>query len=321
MTYEPRFPPVSPAGDPPGYDGHTNPLSGLRVENPGLVQRRPLLVRYGNDRAARPHAGISQAEVVMEEVMDAWWITRLTAVFLQEEPAKAGPLRSARPVNVEVLPAFDGVLVFSGASIGVNQLLGQQAFDLIHEDLDGDLLYRSSDRLAPHNLYTSIPDIRARLRAQGREHAVDLRGFAFSGDAPPGPAAARVDIPYPSSSTVAWTYDGGAGVYRRWVQGQPYTDQSTGQQVGCENVIVLYARHWATDIVEDSYGSTSIGIALKGGERVQILRDGRVLEGFWWRREAHRLWQFIDANGQHIPLKPGHTWIQFVPTTYAVRLS
>jgi hypothetical protein len=91
--------------------------------------------------------------------------------------------------------------------------------------------------------------------------------------------------------------------------------------VGCENVIVLYARHWATDIVEDSYGSTSIGIALKGGERVQILRDGRVLEGFWWRREAHRLWQFIDANGQHIPLKPGHTWIQFVPTSYGARLS
>jgi hypothetical protein len=103
LAYELQFPSVSPVGDPPGYDGHTNPLSGVRVENPGLIQRRPLLVRYGNDRAARPHAGISQAELVMEDVMDAWWITRLTAVFLQGEPTKVGPLRSARPVNVEVL--------------------------------------------------------------------------------------------------------------------------------------------------------------------------------------------------------------------------
>ena len=116
--------------------------------------------------------------------MDAWWITRLTGVFLQEEPGQAGPLRSARPFNVEVLPAYDGVLVFSGASIGVNQLLAQQPFDLIHEEMEGDLLYRSAERQAPHNLYTSIAGVRGRLAERGKERPVDLRAWIFSPDPP-----------------------------------------------------------------------------------------------------------------------------------------
>jgi len=312
---------VSPASEAPAFDQHTNPLSGQHVDDPGKLSRRPILVRYGNDRAARPHSGVSQAEIVMEDLMDAWWITRLTAVYLENEPEQVGPIRSARPVNIEMVPAFDGVFVFSGASIGVNQLLAQHSFDLIHEGSEGDLFYRGAERPSPHNLYASIPAIRERLRVRGLEHPASLRGFSFSTEAPSGQSATRVDIPLPKTSTVAWTWDSAAGVYRRWVQGVPYTDLNTGEQVGCENVIILYAKHWESDIVEDSRGATSIGIAVRGGERVQIFRDGRVIEGTWWRQDPNMLFQFIDGSGNHIPLKPGHSWIQFVPTTYKLGIS
>lgn len=316
LTYALEFPPVGPASAPPSVNGGTNPLTGQPVADPGLVQRRALLVRYGNDRAARPHAGISQADVVFEELMDAWWITRLTAVFLQNEPDKVGPIRSARPVLLEVLPATDGALVYSGASIGVTQLLADGGYNLIDETRDGDIFFRGTDRKSPHNLYTSIPAARQRLRERGWERASALRGWTFAADAPAGASAASVDIPYPPTSVVRWTYDAAAGVYRRWVQGAAYVDQLSGVQVGSENVVVLYAKHWETDIVEDSRGATAIGIALKGGGRVQVIRDGRVIEGYWWRAEPDMLFQFIDSNGNHIPLKPGHTWVQLVPTSY-----
>ena len=253
--------------------------------------------------------------------MDAWWITRITAVYLAEEPEQVGPLRSARPVNIEMLPAFDGVFVFSGASTGVNQLLAQHSYDLIHEGHEGDLFYRDDERNAPHNLYASVPAIRERLRLRGKERPTSLRGFTFSDDSPAGGAATRIDVPLPRTSTVAWTWDDWGGVYRRWVQGDPYTDSLTGQQVGCENVIVVYAKHWESDIVEDSLGATAIGIAVRGGGRVQIFRDGRVIEGLWWRQDPNSLFQFIDNDGNHIPLKPGHSWIQFVPTTYELGIS
>ncbi len=316
LTYEPEFAGVSPASAPPSYDGSINPLTGLPVSDPGTVLRRALLVRFGNDRAARPHSGISQAEVVFEEIMDAWWITRLTGVYLQAEPDKVGPIRSARPFLLELLPAFDGVLVYSGASIGVSELLAQGNYNLIDETRDGDIFFRGTDRPSPHNLYTSVPAARQRVQDRGWEHASAIRGWTFSAEAPAGADATRVDIPYPPTSVVRWTWDAGAGVYRRWVQGAAYTDLSTGQQVGCENVVVLYAKHWESDIVEDSRGATAIGIALRGGERAQIIRDGRVIEGYWWRSESTMLFQFIDANGNHIPLKPGHTWVEVVPSSY-----
>ena len=321
LVYEPEFPPVSPVSDPPTHGERTNPLSGRRVDDPAKIRRRPVLARYGNDRASRPHSGISQAEVVMEDLMDAWWITRITAVFLAEEPTQVGPLRSARPVNIEMLPAFDGVFVFSGASIGVTQLLAQHNYDLIHEGQEGDLFYRGKGRKAPHNLYASIPTVRKRLRLRGKERPTTLRGFTFSDEPPAGRPATRIDIPLPKTSTVAWTWDGDSGVYRRWVQGESYTDSLTGEQVGCENVIVIYAKHWESDIVEDSRGATAIGIAVRGGGRVQIFRDGRAIEGLWWRKDPNQLFQFIDDSGNHVPLKPGHSWIQFVPTTYKLGIS
>ncbi|MBC7234306.1 MAG: DUF3048 domain-containing protein, partial [Chloroflexi bacterium] len=311
-----EFAGVAPAGPPPTYGGNINPLTGQTVADAGLVNRRPILVRYGNDRAARPHAGIAQADMVMEDLMEAFWITRLTGVFLQNEPKQVGPVRSARPVNIELLPAFDGVFVFSGASIGVNQLLARHSFDLIHEGHQGDLFFRSSQRPAPHNLYTSIPAVRERIRALGWERAVSFRGLSFGAEAPAGAPASRVHIPLPPTSTVVWTWDADAGVYRRWVQGEPYTDLLTGEQIGAQNVIVIYAKHWKSDIVEDSLGSRAIGIAVRGGERAQVFRDGRLIEGYWWRDDPTLFFQLVDANGRHIPLKPGQSWVQIVPTSY-----
>jgi len=322
VVYEPEFPSITPASPPATVAPGVNPLTGRMASDPARVQRRPILVRYGNDSAARPPSGISQAEVVMEDLMEAWWITRLTAVFLEEEPEQVGPVRSARPVNIEMTPAFNGVLTFSGASQGVWALLNASGLDLIYDGRDADLFYRSASRSSPHNLYTSIPAIRARLVSRGIERAVSLSGPTYSEMVPEGGApAGRADVPLPASSVVAWTWDPEAWAYRRWVQGKPYTDAETGEQIACENVIIIYAPHWMTNIVEDANGATAIGIALKGGGRAQIFRDGLVYECTWWREEAKTLFQFIDDAGNPVPLRPGRSWIQFLPTTYDVGIN
>ncbi len=319
LAYQPEFPAISPAVEPPAVAAGVNPLTGQPAANPALAQRRPILVRFGNDPAARPPTAISQAEVVLEDVMDAYWVTRLSAIFLEADPVEVGPIRSARPVNIELAPAFDAVFVYSGASTGTAQALAQQPMDRVYDGSGDQLFYRGGTHAAPHNLYTNLEKVRAWVKSKGWERLVSLRGWTFASAVPTSATPAeRVDIPYPATSAVAWTWDAGAGVYRRWAQGVAYTDAATKQQVGCENVVILYARHWDTEIVEDSNGAKAIGIALRGGGRVQMLRDGRIVEGTWWRRDANWLPQFIDAQGQPIPLKPGHTWVQIVPLAYQV---
>ncbi|RPJ54771.1 MAG: DUF3048 domain-containing protein, partial [Dehalococcoidia bacterium] len=62
-----------------------NPLTGLPVDDPAKLQRRPLMVRVGNDPAARPQVGLNSADMVYEEITE-WWVTRFTAIFLAETP-------------------------------------------------------------------------------------------------------------------------------------------------------------------------------------------------------------------------------------------
>jgi hypothetical protein len=145
-----------------------------------------------------------------------------------------------------------------------------------------------------------------------------LRGFAFS-DAPLGNQPAEtILIPYPKqTSLVEWRYDVGSGHYLRWVSGQPMLDFSNNQQISAANIILYYAEHLPTDIVEDSNGATSIRIIVNGQGRAQVFRDGVVIEGLW-RTDGTQTPEFIFPNGEPIPLKPGNSWIEVVPTDYEV---
>ncbi|HUV94544.1 MAG TPA: DUF3048 domain-containing protein, partial [Anaerolineae bacterium] len=77
-------------------DPRINPLTGLRVSDPALLRRRVLAVRIGNDPSIRPQEGLAGAEIVYEEIMDGWAVTRFTALYLANEAERLRPIRSAR---------------------------------------------------------------------------------------------------------------------------------------------------------------------------------------------------------------------------------
>ena len=300
-----------------------NPLTGLRVDSAARLQRRPILVRYGNDEGGWPLAGLAQAEIIFEDLMEGQWITRLTAVFLAQDPEAIGPLRSARPTNLQIVPQFDGVFVFSGASIGVNELLAKATFPQINEGTAGNGFYRVANKAAPYNLYGSIPATRKYMGEKGLEKPVTLKGFVFSPEgsaAPAGAAATQIHIPYPVSSVVDYVYDKASGRYLRSVQNRPYVDELTGKQLGVANVIVQVVEHQTTTIVEDSLGSLALNLVTTGTGRVLIFRDGVVIEGAWRRAQITDFPEYLDAQGKPIPLKPGPSWVQFVPPSYKIEV-
>jgi hypothetical protein len=85
-------------------------------------------------------------------------------------------------------------------------------------------------------------------------------------------------------------------------------------------VIVLYAYHELTDMVEDKLGTKGIRIVLRGSGPVKVLRDGVMIEGTWQAGDPNQPPHFFDAGGGEIPLKPGNTWVQVVPTNYNVHV-
>jgi hypothetical protein len=300
--------------------GGVNPLTGL----PGGSGGRPIIVCINNDYAARPQMGIGQADVVYEYLMEGYGITRFSAIFAGGSGGQVGPVRSARLINYYLGALYDAGLVCSGASDPVRYLLKHQApFPYMDIDLDDASNINYSVSIGSDyrtRLRTSLDQLRRWLADWGVEKPASIRGFSFGSAPGGGVPAAAVSIPYPSGtgSQAAYTYDGGSGRYLRSMGGGAHVDGVTGARVAVENVIVQFVPHEATNIVEDSLGSTSIRLNLFGSGPAIVFRDGQAFVGTWRSESRGDTPRFYDSQGAEIPLKPGKSWISVVPSSYTI---
>ena len=302
-----------------------NPLTGLKVDDPAVLQRRPLMVRVGNDPGARPQVGINQADIVYEEITE-WWVTRFTAIYLSQDPDMIAPIRSARLINLQLGAQYQGALANSGGSDGVRWELSQSSLINLDEFfVPGPYFYRPNEGWQTR-LAVDAGAARDYLAREGLDNVAGLRGFIFD-EAPdynsfPTTAigdAQEVIVPYPQQTTrTTWTYDPASGRYQRSITGTPMFDFE-GERVAASNVIVYFAAHDETDIVEDSNGATSIRINMNGRGAAWLFRDGKVLKGNW-ETDGTVTPSFIFDDDTPMPLKPGNTWIQVVPLAYEINI-
>lgn len=300
----------------------TNPFTGL----PGNPAHRPVMVKVSNEAAVRPQTGLSQADVVVEHYTEGN-ILRLTALYLTNLPTRIGSVRSCRLLDIELPVIFDAGILCSGTSDGVMKRFAksvayQSELTMINNNgafqgANGPL-FRVNTARAPHNLFGDANKALAVLQSRGKDQPTQFRSWTFSANAPAGGKAAKaLTVPY-ATGRVGWTYDAASGLWARTMQNRPHIDRANNQQLTAANVVVLYAHHQSTDIVEDRGGSRSIEIQLWGEGAAKLFRDGKVIEGRWERPAQPNLLRFVDADGNVIPLKPGNTWIELVPIGFNI---
>ena len=92
-----------------------NPLTGLAVSDPTLLQRRPLAIKIGNSPDyVRPQSGLSMADVAFEYYIE-WGDTRFIAIFYSNNVERVGPVRSGRFFDEHVARMYHSYLMFKGA--------------------------------------------------------------------------------------------------------------------------------------------------------------------------------------------------------------
>jgi hypothetical protein len=302
-----------------------NPLTGLKVDDPAVLKRRPLMVRVGNDPSARPQVGLNNADIVYEEITE-WWITRFTAIFLSQDPEMIAPIRSARLINLQLTEQYQGALASSGGSDGVRWELSQSSLVNLDEFfVPQPYFYRENEGWQTRLAFDAVT-ARDYLADEDLDTNVELRGFIFddalnlSGFPQPAVAdAEEVVIPYPQSTSLTkWVYDPASKAYLRFTTGDRMLDFE-GKQISAANVIIYFADHQDTDIVEDSNGATSIRININGRGAAWLLRDGKILKGNW-ETDGTETPNFIFDNGQPMPLRLGNSWIEVVPLTFEINV-
>jgi hypothetical protein len=302
------------------------PLTGLGVDDPAVLERRPLAIKIQNALASRPQYGLPQADIVYEHLSEAG-ITRFTAIYLCQDTERSGSVRSARFIDLEIPAMYKSLLAFSGTSPGLYpKFINADFYDrefvqnwgLRADGFFRDKELRKQGKAIEHTLFVDPNAIWETADDLGINDRQDLQGMTFDADVPEGgQPATHIHIPYPNRNmTVDYRYDPETATYLRWDAKDPHIDATTGEQISATNVIILYAHHVDTDIYED-YPRTnhpSVQIQLWGTGPAVLFRDGQAFEGLWARPDRDAMVVFRDPTGQiPLDLKPGNTWIQLIP--------
>ena len=328
-TPKPTFTPVSivveiptPGPSPtlaPGPVAERCPLTGEELSNPSFAARRPIAVKIEASTVSGPQSGLSRADMVFEHLTEGG-ITRFTAIYLCRDSVALGPIRSARLIDLEIVPMFDALFAHVGACQPIMELIAKSDIADLDEYLGTPGYHRIPERKAPYNVYTSTDALWGVASKRGLQKAVELEGLPFSEEPPASEATAvHISIPYSRWYTIEYEYNPQRRAYLRSMSREPCIEAITGEQLTVTNVIVLYAIHNETNI-RDALGARTVDIELTGQGRAIIFRDGLALEARWLKGERDQMLRYVDASGNPIPLRPGNTWVQVVPTGMEIEM-
>jgi hypothetical protein len=316
---------------PNEYPDNFNPLTGLPYPNETARDRRTLIVKVSNfPEIVRPQTGLQYADLVFEyEVEGA--VTRFAAIFRSQGTDKVGSIRSARLIDLELVPMFQALLAYSGANDWIyNYILDsdwrwQALTPQMGANCPPFCRYPDDTKPFEHTLFGNTYEMWDLAESWGVNDGYQFRGFAFS-DTPDanGAPAQDIFIDYwnPRQDT-RWQYHPDDGRYYRYNNGLPHVDAITGEQLAADNVLVLEAVHVdRPDILDSEVSGVVIETQLWGRGTAWLFRDGLWYEGIWAHAQGRSGMWIVFADGETpMHLKPGQTWINVVrPVMYGVEV-
>jgi hypothetical protein len=326
---------------PENFASNVDPLTGLVVADPKLLERRPVAVKINvvPRTSTRPPWGLSFADIVYDYYHNDGY-SRFHAIFYGQDAELVGPIRSGRLLDSDLIRMYQSIFAYGSADSRVNQRFfnAEYANRLI---LEGATVKCPPSNATPPA--TAVPLCRydpsgydhllgntAALSQLATSRKVDnvrqnLNGMSFSTSIPAnGVAGNQLFVRYSGDNYLRWDYDPASGKYLRFQddvydqgQGESYaalTDRLNNQQISAANVIVIVVPHTyftppPGEIVE---------ILLSGTGKAYAFRDGQMYEVTWNRPGLNTVLYLTNADGTRFNFKPGNTWIQVISTTSLV---
>lgn len=308
---------------PSGFPNNIDPLTGQQVDDPALLERRPLVIKITNfPRSVRPQWGLTMADNVYEYYLEDG-MTRFIGVFYGKEANRVGPVRSGRPFDEYIIRMYKGIFAFAYAD--------DRLIDFwTDSDINPFIVFETPKNCPPmcrigsadsyNNLFTDTHQLTlygySMNIAQGRQN---LNGLRFEQDSlamKGGGVATRLETHFSLTSFNYWDYDPATLRYYRWQEGErgdlsqlyePLFDSLTAQQVYADNLVVLLV---PTAYFFKSNSTEVYDFQLIGRGKGYALRQGKIFEIYWQRPNKDSLISLTFPNGNYYPLKPGNTFFE-----------
>lgn len=282
----------------------------------------PYAVMYSNIYDAMPQSSIGQADIVFESLVEGG-ITRLCCLFEnQTELEKIGPVRSCRTYYLLFAKEFEAVYVHFGYSDYAANYLAQSRF----HSLDGMVycsFYRTTDRVAPHNAYTSWSGI-AQSVSEKEYPQVYPDGyqppFQFNADdtkqitLQEGEDCMVLYPGYPYNKP--WfEYDETTQEYLRFQFGGPQIDAETGAQLSFKNILIKY-------VTPAYYENGTPNYKIDGAGQGVYITNGKAVPVTWTKSsETEGPTKYYYSDGTEVILNQGKTYICQVESTQGVTIN
>jgi len=297
-------------------------LSGLPVDEK-IGNRRPIAIMMNNLEAAQPMSGLSYADVVYEYVVEGA-ITRFMGLFENYDKLdKIGSVRSCREYFVYTALEFDAIYMHFGQAAYALDILESDYVDNLNGlGKAGDTsFYRTSDRQAPHNVYTSAKGIEAGIKKlgyrenhydgyKGKFKFCDLDKTVLNED---GIDATHMEPNYKINKP--WfDYNAETEKYDRFQYKGPQIDDLTKEQVSYDNVIFQY-NDWL-QLDEKDY----LAFDVHSGGVIQYFTHGKCVVGTWKREVNTENYdmsaiRYYDTDGNELEINNGKTFICVIQNT------
>jgi hypothetical protein len=314
---------------PSNFPTNIDPLTGLAVSDPGLLDRRPVAVKINivPRSSNRPPWGLSFADIVYDYYHNDGY-SRFHAIFYGSNANLVGPIRSGRLLDYELVHMYQSIFAYGSADALINQRL-------LNSDFSNRLILEGNGTTCPPTkssplcryeptTYDFLLGDTAALSAYITSIGVsnrrqNLDGMTFNPAIPAsGVNGIQLSVRYSGDNYTRWDYDPSTGRYLRFQdnvfdtgQGEEYaplTDRLNNQQISAANVVVILARHEYFQQPPNEI----IDILLSGSGTAYAFRDGQMYELQWNRPTINSVLSLSYSDGTPYPFKLGNTWFQVV---------
>ena len=314
----PAPPPTTVSPAPTPSPEPAEPAASFLTGRPDDKNGRVLVVKVDNSPAGRPHTGISAADVVYLEPVEAG-VTRLAAVFSSRLPPTVGPVRSARITDLGLFAQYGKVaFAYSGAQKKLEPAIARADLFEVHAEKgatrSGPGYSRSAQRTAPLNLYGSPHDLLDRAPHAQKAHDI---GFRFGPAVPGGRPATSASTSF-TAARVAFTWSAERERWRWVMDGKPAVE-SDGSPIEASTVVF---QHVSTKRSEysDFTGANTPYAKTTGSGRAVVLRDGEAQQVRWSRAKASAPTVFTKGSDR-VTFARGTTWVVLVAKKGKVTVS
>ena len=282
---------------------------------------RPIAVMIDNHNQAWPQAGLNQAYLVYEAVVEGGE-TRLMALFKGVTVDKIGPVRSSRHYFLDYAMENDAIYAHYGWSPQAESDIKQYNINNLNGITESETTFwRVKDKSAPHNAVTSTTALLNAAKAKGykttsKKKSV-LNYVTDEVKLEDGQVATSVTIPHSTLQTVKYEYDEQNQVYKRFARNKAQTDWDTGDNITTKNIIITFCDNYTLD---DSENKGRQGLRNIGTFNGYYITNGKAIKIKCIKEARNTQTKYEDLQGNEIQVNDGNTWINICPKNADVQI-